>query len=167
HFFVIYQQHSGRRSVAGEPIENVEQAWVIDRLPQVGVGAEMERLALLAGRRGNNDRNVAGRFALPQAQYQSPGLVAEQHYVEQNRSRLHAFECTASGGDGAGHDGLIPCTAKQPLYREAVGEIVVHDEDRYAGGVDRPFFLRRSTASAARYFRGTVTEKTEPCPGAL
>ena len=127
----------------------------------------MERLALLAGRRGDDDRDVARRFALPQAQYQSPGFVASQHHIEQNRSRLHAFECTLRGGDRPRDDGLIAGAAEQPLYREAIGEIVIHDQHRDAARINRPILVCGFDSLGARYTRGTVTEKTEPCPGAL
>src|SRR6516162_5954493 len=103
----------------------------------------MERLALLAGRRGDDDRDVARRFALTQAQYQSPGFVACQDHVEQNRSRLRALERALSTGYGTRDDGLIAGTAEQPLYREAIGEIVIHDQDRHAGRIERPLFLPR------------------------
>src|SRR5215472_15033926 len=101
----------------------------------------MERLALLAGRRGDDDRYVARRFALTQTQYQSPGFVACQDHVEQNRSRLRALDRALSTGYGTRDDGLIAGTAEQPLYRKAIGEIVIHDQHRDAAGVNRPILV--------------------------
>src|SRR5437763_16924355 len=118
----------------------------------------MEGLALLASRRGDDDRDVACRLGLPKAQHQSPGLVAEQHYVEQNRRRLHAPERTLRGGDGARDDWLIVGAAEKPLHRETVGEIVIDDQNRDAAGINQPLLLSRfdrlGGAVYARYGHG-------------
>ena len=49
HLFVIDQQHLRERTAPGHAVENIDQPFAIHRLREVFVGAEMCRLAILAG----------------------------------------------------------------------------------------------------------------------